>query len=122
MRAMIMLMGLAVAGCAGHPSNPQANVVAPAVPAGAPAAGAAPADLETQRLAQARNLNLKVVNKDGQELFCRSNWVTGSHIQRDMRCYTAEQFDLMQAQIQRQADQFLVAPNSQNPATLPPTR
>ena len=116
MRAIILFLALTVVGCAGQPSAPQANTVAQA-PAGA--AGGTSADIETQRLAQAKNLNLKVFNKDGQQLFCRSNLVTGSHIQRDTRCYTAEQLDALDREVQRQADQFLVAPNSQNPATLP---
>jgi hypothetical protein len=78
-----------------------------------------PPDIEAQRMAAAKNLNLKVFNKDGQQLFCRSNLVTGSHIQRDTRCYTAEQLENLEREVQRQADEFLVAPNSQNPAKLP---
>jgi hypothetical protein len=117
MRAMIFLTGLAVVGCATQPNSPSANNVVAQAPAGA--AAGTPADIETQRLAQAKNLNLKVFNKDGQQLFCRSNLVTGSHIQRDTRCYTAEQLDNLEREVQRQADEFLVAPNSQNPAKLP---
>jgi len=117
MRAMILLTGLAVVGCAGQPSAPPASQVVAQAPTGA--AAGSPADIETQRLAQAKNLNLKVFNKDGQQLFCRSNLVTGSHIQRDTRCYTAEQLDSLDREVQRQADQFLVAPNSQNPSKLP---
>jgi hypothetical protein len=117
MRAMIVLAGLAVIGCAGQPSSPQANKVVAQAPTGA--AAGTPADIEAQRMAAAKNMNLKVFNKDGQQLFCRSNWVTGSHIQRDTRCYTAEQLDIMDREVQREVDQFLVAPNSQNPAKLP---
>lgn len=120
MRAMIVLAGLAVVGCAGQPSSPQANNVVAQAPAGA--AAGTPADIEAQRLAAAKNLNLKVFNKDGQQLFCRSNLVTGSHIQRDTRCYTAEQLESLEREVQRQADEFLVAPNSQNPARLPTTK
>jgi hypothetical protein len=120
MRAMILLTGLAVVGCAAQPSAPPANQVVAQAPAGT--AAGSPADLETQRLAAAKNLNLKVFNKDGQQLFCRSNLVTGSHIQRDTRCYTADQLDNLEREVQRQADQFLVAPNSQSPARLPTTK
>jgi hypothetical protein len=131
MRAFIALMALMAAGCASQPSHPQANptTAAPAVPAAnatasatngaAPAATAAPGDIQAQRLAKAKNLNLKIYNKDGQELFCRSNYKTGSHIQRDERCYTAEQLDRFDQAQQRQVEQFLVAPNLQNPGTLP---
>jgi hypothetical protein len=120
MRAMILLTGLAVVGCAAQPSSPPANKVVAQAPTGA--AAGSPGDIETQRLAAAKNMNLKVFNKDGQQLFCRSNLVTGSHIQRDTRCYTAEQLDVLEREVQRQADEFLVAPNSQNPARLPTTK
>jgi hypothetical protein len=116
MRAMILLTGLAVVGCAAQPSSPPVNKVVAQAPAGT---AAGPTDIETQRLAAAKNMNLKVFNKDGQQLFCRSNLVTGSHIQRDTRCYTAEQVDIMDRAVQREVDEFLVAPNGQNPARLP---
>ena len=35
-----------------------------------------------------------------------------------MRCYTAEQLDRIDQAVQRQFEQFLVAPNLQNPANL----
>jgi hypothetical protein len=115
MRAMILL-GLALVGCAAQPSAPPAAKVVAQAPAGA--AAGSPADIETQRLAAAKNLNLKVFNKDGQQLFCRSNLVTGSHIQRDTRCYTAEQLDILDRAVQREVDEFLVKPNIQNPASI----
>jgi len=117
MRAMILLTALAVVGCASQPGGPPANKVVAQAPGGA--AAGTPADIDAQRLAAAKNLNLKVVNKDGQQLFCRSNLYTGSHIQRDTRCYTADQLENLEREVQRQADEFLVAPNTQNPAKLP---
>jgi hypothetical protein len=111
----------AVVGCAGQPSTPQAQssaAQAPSAAATAPAATAA--DIETQRLAAAKNLNLKVINKDGQQLFCRSNLITGSHIQRDTRCFTAAQVDQMDQAVQREVEQFIQRPyDTQNPAKLP---
>jgi hypothetical protein len=123
-------MALLAAGCASQPSHPPVNAAAaPAVPAAnaavpaasaaAPTENATPGDIQAQRLAKAKNLNLKIYNKDGKELFCRSNYVTASRIERDMRCYTAEQLDQMDRQVQRQFEQFLQAPNFQNPAMLP---
>jgi len=95
MRALTLLMAVLGAGCASQPSSPQT------------ASSAGPlATTDAQRLAIARNLNLKVVTKDGQQLFCRSNFVTASHIQRDTTCYTADQLDQMEAQQQRDLDQF----------------
>src|SRR5450631_1952118 len=128
MRVITLLTAMMAAGCASQPP-PQTHLSTAPVPAPtstpyiSPSGAAQPTgDVEAQRLAAAKNLNLKVFNKDGQQLFCRSNLVTGSHIQRDTRCYTAEQLDSLEREVQRQADEFLVAPNSQNPARLPTTK
>jgi hypothetical protein len=111
MPAMILLIGWVVVGCATQPTSPAPNiVVAKTPPAAVPGT---PADIEAQRLAAARNLNMKVIDKAGRQLFCRSNLVTGSHIQRDVTCYTADQLDHMQAQMQPNLDRLTVTP-SQN--------
>lgn len=113
MRALTLLMGIAAVGCAGQPSTPQSNLITAQAPAVSTSATAQPTDgVEAQRLAAAKNLNLKVVDKDGQQLFCRSNLVTGSHIQRDVTCYTADQLDHMQAQMQRDLDRLTTMPSS----------
>ena len=98
MRALMLATAMLIGGCANQPAGPPT----PSSPA---AAEPTPA-IEAQRLAQARNLSLKVVNKDGQQLFCRSNFITTSRIQRDTTCYTADQLDKMEAQQQRELDQF----------------
>jgi hypothetical protein len=49
-------------------------------------------------------------------LFCRSEFISGSHIIRDNTCYTAEQVDRMDYQTQRDL-KFFLAPNS--PARFP---
>jgi hypothetical protein len=95
MRASMLLTAILGAGCASQPNNPQAD------------SGAAPPVLtEAGRLSMAKNLNLKLVDKDGKQLFCRSNYVVGSHIQRDSTCYTADQLDQMEALQQHDLDQF----------------
>src|ERR1700736_1673207 len=95
-RTLMLLMAMVAAGCASQPANYLS-----------PSGAAVPtANIEAQRLAAAKNLNLKVVDKDGQRLFCRSNLGTGSHISRDTRCYTAEQLDKMQEQTQRDIESF----------------
>jgi hypothetical protein len=99
MRALMLGTAMIIAGCAAQPSSPP-------TPASSPAAVVPTADIQAQRLAQARNLNLKVVSKDGQQLFCRSNFITTSRIQRDTTCYTADQLDRMEAQQQRELDQL----------------
>jgi hypothetical protein len=95
MRALMLLTAVLSAGCASQPTNPQT----------APSAGQLQAT-DAGRLAQARNLNLKLVNKDGQQVFCRSNWLTASRIRQDTSCYTADQLDELQAQQTRELDQL----------------
>ena len=102
MRASILLLTIAVVACTSQPSHPTTDVGAAPVPADS---------VEAQRLAAAKNLNMKVIDKDGQQLFCRSNLVTGSHIQRDVTCYTADQLDHMQAQMQRDLDRLTTTPS-----------
>ena len=95
MRAQILLTAMLVAGCASQPTNPQTT-----------SSGGAIAASDAQAMALAKNLNLKVIDKDGQQLYCRSNFVTASRIQRDTTCYTADQLDKMEAQQQRELDQL----------------
>jgi hypothetical protein len=104
MRTLTLVTTLLMVGCASQPAG------APTPPS-SPAAAVPTADIQAQRASQARNLNLKVVNKDGQQLFCRSNYVTTSHIQRDTTCYTADQLDRMEAQQQREIDQLTNQPS-----------
>jgi len=93
MRARLLLTAILAAGCAGQPTNQAAST-------------GQIATTDAGRLALAKNLNLKLVDKDGQRLYCRSDYETGSHIQRDMTCYTAAQLDRLQAQTQRDWDQI----------------
>ena len=99
MRALMLVTAMLIGGCASQQAGQP-------TPPSSPAAAVPTTAIETQRLAQAKNLNLKVVNKDGQQLFCRSNYVTASRIQRDTTCYTADQLDKMEAQQQRDLDQI----------------
>ena len=94
MRAIILLTAAIVAaGCAGQPTNSQPQL-----------GGGEISATDAQRLAAARNLNLKLVNKDGQQLYCRSNFQTASRIQRDTTCYTADQLEVLQQQNDRDLD------------------
>lgn len=121
MRVAILLTGLAMAGCASNPQHPPIASAQP--PMGSLSdnalSGVTSSSIEAQRLAAAKNLNLKVIDKDGKELFCRSNLVTGSHIRRDTRCFTAEQVEQMDQATQREVDTFLTHPDTMNPAKLP---
>ena len=106
MRALMLVTAMLIGGCASQATNPQTA-----------SSGGAIAASDAQRLALAKNLNLKVIDKDGQQLYCRSNFITTSRIQRDTTCYTADQLDKMDAQQQRELDQMNNQPtrNPKNP-------
>ena len=95
MRALMLLTAILAAGCASQATNPQSTLGARQIQT-----------TDAGRLATARNLNLKLVNQDGQQLYCRSNWVTASRIRKDTTCYTADQLDQMEARQQHDLDQF----------------
>jgi len=108
MRAIILFTAaIVVGGCAGQPtSSPQLG-------------GGEVSTTDAQRLAVARNLNLKLVNKDGQQLYCRSNFQTASRIRTDTTCYTADQLAALQQQNDRDLDYLSRASGVASPATLP---
>jgi hypothetical protein len=95
MRVLMPVMAMLVVGCASQPTKSQSD----------PDPGQL-AITDTQRLAIAKNLNLKVVDQDGQQVFCRSNFQTATRIRRDTTCYTADQIEQLDAQQQRDLDQM----------------
>ncbi len=107
MRGLILLASIVVAGCAarrGFNYDPAQGMPLNAT------SPQNPSYIEAQRSAAAKNLNLHIVTKDGVRLFCRSEFVSGSHIIRDNTCYTAEQIDQMDDRTQRDL-QFFLRPN-----------
>jgi hypothetical protein len=95
MRVLMPVMAMLVVGCASQPTNSHSD----------PGPGKL-AITEAQRLAIAKNLNLKVVDQDGQQVFCRSNFQTATRIRRDTTCYTADQLEQLEVQQQRDFDQM----------------
>jgi hypothetical protein len=88
MRALLLAGAVAVAGCAGQPTTPPPNH-----------------DQDAQRVAEAIKHGYKVVNTDGETLYCRSDFVTASHIQKNTVCLTAQQLDDLDQRNQRMLDQ-----------------
>lgn len=109
---MMLLAAVIAAGCAGQPSSPPHAPAAAVPPLGVAQSSdaAAPADIEAQRLAAAKKRKLKLVNKDGQELFCQPYTPTGSKIPREPICLTAEQLDKLEHQQQLDFDRFYLRP------------
>jgi hypothetical protein len=138
MRTTLLAGILVIGGCASQPS-PTAPVTAPitapvtaqvTAPATATAAGqppqTAPAtgqpaktapdrELEKQRVAEALRRGYKVVNANGEVLYCRSDFATGSHIQTNTVCLTAQKLDNLHQRI----DQSLSTPNVPPPQKQP---
>ena len=70
------------------------------------AAAANKSDLQT--LADAIKRGYQVVNTNGEVLYCRSDFLTGSRIQKSTVCLTAEQLDAIHLRNQ----QMLEVPNT----------
>jgi hypothetical protein len=105
----------AMAGCAGQPSQPGAAPPQP-VTSAAPAAGqpakalAQPAAVasatdkataahqvavDASNAAEVQAAGYKIVNKNGEQLYCRKDPITGSRVQFQTTCLTAQElFDL----------------------------
>ena len=95
MHALTLLTAILGAGCASQVTKPQN--------------ASTDGRFETTdagRLATAKDLNLKLVDKDGQQLFCRSNFETASRIRRDTTCYTADELDKLEALQRHDMEQF----------------
>jgi hypothetical protein len=88
MRVVLLAGALVIAGCASQPTAP-------------PAAH----DQDAQRVAEAIKHGYKVVNTDGETLYCRSDFATASHIQKNTVCLTAQQLDDLDQRNQRTFDQ-----------------
>jgi hypothetical protein len=114
----------AVAGCAGHPSIPAGAMPVAAssqvAVAGQPAAAAAPADakgtrqvaVDASNVADVQAAGYKIVNKDGEKLYCRKDPITGSRVQFQTTCLTAQ--ELYDKQHQTQNAMSLIT-NQQTP-------
>ena len=92
MRATLLTIALLIAACAETPT------------AKAPAGAATEHDLDAQRVAEALKHGYKVTNTDGEVLYCRSDFVTGSHIQKNTVCLTAQQLDDLDQRNQQTLD------------------
>jgi hypothetical protein len=90
------------------PATAAATAPATAAAAGQPQQTASDDELDKKRLAEAIKHGYKVVNTNGEVLYCRSDLATASHIQRNTVCLTARQLDQLDMRNQRD----LVMPNT----------
>jgi hypothetical protein len=123
MRAFIMLTAMAIVGCSQQPTQPDAPVpVTPVTGVAASSgetAGDSPQQVQAKRLVLAKKLHLRVVDQNGDEVFCRTFMVTGSRIQTETRCLTAQQLDHYDERTQRDVDQVFKVFAPAGPSALP---
>ena len=95
-----ILVAVAIVGCAGHPeqAGPAAGqpvaVAAPAASAPAATTNGAATKQVPVTLANAtevQHAGYKIVNKDGQKLYCRTDPITGSRLQTRTQCLTEQE-------------------------------
>jgi hypothetical protein len=86
---------LVLSACSGSQPNrePIAKASTPAAPAqpAAPQAEGDPQKLTADRIMQLQREGYKLVNRDGQTYYCRTEAKTGSHLARDTVCMTEEE-------------------------------
>jgi hypothetical protein len=109
MRYAVSVLALVVSGCAGQPpAAPPTRYV------GNAAQGAqvelTALNLNTDRLVNAKKLGYTVVNTDGAPLFCKTEMKTGSHVQKETTCLTAQELDHLH-DMTRQNLQNYIKPN-----------
>jgi hypothetical protein len=92
MRATLLASALLIAACANQPSTT------------APSGASADRDVDAQRVAEAMRHGYKLVNTEGEVLYCRSDFATASHIQKNTVCLTAQQLDDLDQKNQRMLD------------------
>ena len=88
----ILVAAAAVAGCAGHPQQPAATSAA-AAPAAATTKGPVTRQVpvDASNVAEVQRAGYKVVNKDGEKLYCRTDAITGSRVQTHTLCLTEQE-------------------------------
>ncbi len=114
MRPYLVLAGVSVlVGCAGQPAKPPPTaptryVTASGATVETTDSAANPnGSVDSKRLVEAKKSGFTVINKDGEQLYCRTQDVTGSHVRKETQCLTAQQLDDMQAQTQQGLQQYL---------------
>lgn len=114
MRHLLLLVAVAILGCVGHSGSQRP--FGSGVPQTAIASEMTSDQEKARRLATAKKYHLTVVDQNGERVFCRSNLATGSHVQRDTRCFTATQLDQIELEGQRQVELMLSRQNNrENP-------
>ena len=113
---LLPVVVLTIAACAGQPSSPPP----PAVTSTATATSGKTItvsgdDIDEKRIADAKKRGYTLVNTNGQTLYCRTDFKTGSHLVKQTTCLTSEELDALHDQT-RQGMQSL-RPNAPKAGT-----
>jgi hypothetical protein len=101
--AVLALLCAVFAGCAAQPTPSSKPVAATQSTAPVARTAAAPVDgkLTPEKLMQLQREGYKIVDRNGEQYFCRTEKKTGSQIARDTVCMTAAEVDALRELTQR---------------------
>jgi hypothetical protein len=80
MKRLQLLLGVLVAGCAAQPAPTSLPVTRQV-------------KVDASNVVEVQKAGYKLVNKDGEPLYCRTDFVTGSHVQTRTQCLTPAELD-----------------------------
>ena len=110
---LIVALSWLVAACTAQPEAPPAAPIATAAPVAAdstaPGAAAAPAPAQPAQVAtvqEARKAGYKIVDQNGQKVYCREQLKTGSNLRKETICLTEKELEQARAASQRNLDQM----------------
>ena len=110
MRVVIFTCALILTACAGQPTVPAAAPTTVVAKASQKSAVASPIDangkLNADALVNAKKLGFTPVDKDGQVLYCRTDLKTGSRVERETVCLTAQDIQDLRSQTQQNMSDF----------------
>lgn len=103
----LILFGLAaLTACSGSPTKEPITTPATAAPTAAPASGTTQASADSQKLTPERIMQLQregytLVDRNGEQYFCRNEKKTGSRLARETVCMTESQIVSLRDQTKR---------------------
>jgi len=91
MRLSVMAAALVLAACAGKPPEPTAE---------------RQVKVDSSNIVEVQKAGYKIVDKDGQKLYCKRDLNTGSHVRYTTSCLTEQEWTAMQDASRRSVEQM----------------